>query len=143
MVEGQGYGYNTMTAIIARGVTEMQLFARIHGADKQTFYGLSGMGDIMLTCFGHLSRNRQFGVRLGKGEDMDDIIKSSKGVVEGLPTLKLVHQKASEAQIDMPITSILYRFVYREVGVEEAKKQLMSLSQAEEFPPTFEDLTSL
>lgn len=65
IIEGAGYGSNTTTAFLARGVREMQLYARHFGADKRTFYGLAGIGDLMLTSFGKLSRNRQLGVRIG------------------------------------------------------------------------------
>lgn len=65
IIEGAGYGYNSTTAFLARGSGEIQRYARVFGADKHTFYGLAGMGDLMLTSFGSLSRNRTFGVRIG------------------------------------------------------------------------------
>lgn len=103
IVEGYGYGYNSKTAIISRGTKEMQTFALFYGAKPQTLFGLAGIGDLMLTAFGELSRNRTFGFKLAKGESLDKIVKESKGVIEGLPTLQVIYEYARDNKLDMPI----------------------------------------
>lgn len=90
-VDGMGYGHNTMAAFVTRGIKEVQLLSLHFGADPLSLFGLSGAGDIMLSCFGGLSRNRITGSRLAKGEKLDDII-AEIGTVEGIPTLKVMHK---------------------------------------------------
>ena len=95
-VEGIGYGYNTMAAFVTRGIKEVQLLSSFFGADHLSLFGLSGAGDIMLSCFGGLSRNRICGFRLAKGEKLEDLI-AEIGTVEGIPTLKVMHQVVMES----------------------------------------------
>ncbi|CAD8170464.1 unnamed protein product [Paramecium pentaurelia] len=140
VLDGAGFGINTQTAYVTRSVGEMQRFARIYGASKHTFYGLAGFGDLMLTSFGSLSRNRAFGIKVGKGEKVEDILKESKGVVEGWPTLELVYKQAQENNIEMPMTLILHDFIKRKYSKEQSIQMLMNRAFQDEFEPTFEDL---
>lgn len=88
-IDGLGFGYNTMSAFVTRGIKEVQMLCLVFGADPLTLFGLSGAGDIMLSCFGSLSRNRTTGFRLAKGEKLEDILEDL-GTVEGIPTLKVI-----------------------------------------------------
>ena len=96
-VDGMGYGYNSMAAFVTRGIKEVQLLCDQFGANPLSLFGLSGAGDIMLSCFGKLSRNRTTGVRLAKGEKLEDIVKDI-GTVEGIPTLKVMNQYIEESE---------------------------------------------
>lgn len=88
-LDGLGYGFNTMAAFVTRGIKEVQLLSEFFHADPLSLFGLSGAGDIMLSCFGGLSRNRTTGYRLAKGEKLDDVI-ADIGTVEGIPTLQVM-----------------------------------------------------
>ena len=87
-------------------------FLEKYGAKDETFFGLAGIGDLILTSFGSLSRNRTCGVRIGKGESLQNIIASSAGVVEGIPTLDVVCKYAKEHNIYMPITFTIYDLIH-------------------------------
>jgi len=132
MIEGIGYGINSISAFISRGSKEVQTFALIYKANPHTFFGLAGIGDLMLTSFGKLSRNRSFGSRIGKGEKVDDILKSS-GVVEGLPTLNVVMEYATKHKIDLPIISTIYDMVHGKIVHEDALVRLMLRELEPEF----------
>lgn len=140
IIEGAGFGYNSQTAFITRSVGEMQRYSRAFGANKHTFYGLAGIGDLMLTSFGSLSRNRQFGIKIGQGISVEEIIKQSNGVVEGLPTMELVYRRAKEESLELPTTTVLYDFIRGKLSKDECLRQLMNRALTEEFEPTFEDL---
>ena len=103
IVEGGGFGLNTRTALLARGTKEMQSFSIMMGAKPETLFGLTGIGDLMLTAFGKLSRNRTFGFRLASGEKKEDILASQKGTVEGYATINVVLDIAKEHGIELPI----------------------------------------
>eukprot|EP01016_Furgasonia_blochmanni_P014624 TRINITY_DN1771_c0_g1_i1.p1 TRINITY_DN1771_c0_g1~~TRINITY_DN1771_c0_g1_i1.p1 ORF type:complete len:373 (+),score=48.07 TRINITY_DN1771_c0_g1_i1:950-2068(+) len=133
IVEGAGFGYNSMAALITRGTREMQRFALKYGAQPGTMSGLSGIGDVMLTAFGKLSRNMTVGTRLGKGEKLDDILKSSKGVVEGIPTLKAVYDYAAAQNMDLPIITAIHSIVYDGTSINDAIYGLMSRMPEPEF----------
>eukprot|EP01016_Furgasonia_blochmanni_P014629 TRINITY_DN1771_c0_g1_i9.p1 TRINITY_DN1771_c0_g1~~TRINITY_DN1771_c0_g1_i9.p1 ORF type:complete len:150 (-),score=15.99 TRINITY_DN1771_c0_g1_i9:236-640(-) len=93
----------------------------------------SGIGDVMLTAFGKLSRNMTVGTRLGKGEKLDDILKSSKGVVEGIPTLKAVYDYAAAQNMDLPIITAIHSIVYDGTSINDAIYGLMSRMPEPEF----------
>ena len=109
------------------------------GAQKHTLYGLAGIGDVILTSLGGLSRNKQCGIRLGKGEKIQDILNSSKGVVEGIPTLYIVGEQVKKKNLNLPIVLAIHDFVKGSITIEEAFKRLMERSLEME-EPTFEDL---
>ncbi len=125
VLEGLGFGYNTMAALLTRGLAEMSRLGSAMGADPRTFSGLAGMGDLVLTCTGGLSRNRTLGVRLGKGEKLDDILKSAKTVAEGVKTAKAARELARKNKIEMPIVEEMYKILYEGKDPRQATKDLM------------------
>ena len=131
--DGLGFGYNTRAALITRGLYEMTRLGIAMGADGRTFAGLSGMGDLVLTCTGDLSRNRTVGIRLGRGEKIDEIKKSMKAVAEGVATALSVHRLAEKHGVDMPIASEVYRVIYEGKDPKEVVEGLMSRSLKPEF----------
>jgi glycerol-3-phosphate dehydrogenase (NAD(P)+) len=112
IIEGLDLGYNTLAAYITRALAEIKRLGGALGAREATFMGLSGMGDLVLTCTGPLSRNRQFGVELAKGKKAEDVIRSQKTVVEGFYTIGAAYRFSQKLHIEMPITEELYRVVY-------------------------------
>lgn len=126
VLEGLGFGYNTMAALLTRGLVEMSRLGSAMGADPRTFSGLAGMGDLVLTCTGGLSRNRTLGVRLGKGEKLDDILKGAKTVAEGVKTAKAARELARKNGIEMPIVEEMYKILYEGKDSRQATKDLMS-----------------
>lgn len=125
VLEGLGFGYNTMAALLTRGLAEMARLGTALGGDPRTFSGLAGMGDLVLTCTGGLSRNRTLGVRLGKGEKLDDILKSAKTVAEGVKTAKAARELARKNGIEMPIVEEVYSLLYEGKDPRQATKDLM------------------
>jgi glycerol-3-phosphate dehydrogenase (NAD(P)+) len=112
IIDGLGLGHNTLAAYITRALAEIKRLGSACGARETTFMGLSGMGDLVLTCTGPLSRNRQFGVELAKGRSPKEVIGSQKTVVEGFYTIGAAYRFSTELGIEMPITEELYRVVY-------------------------------
>jgi len=125
VLEGLGFGYNTMAALLTRGLAEMARLGTSMGANPVTFSGLAGMGDLVLTCTGGLSRNRTLGTRLGKGEKLDDILKSAKTVAEGVKTAKAARELARKNGIEMPIVEEMYLILYEGKDPRQAAKDLM------------------
>ncbi len=123
---GLGFGPNTIAAIITRGLREIVRLGVILGADPLTFSGLSGMGDLVLTCTGSESRNRTVGVRLGRGEPLEAILDSMKMVAEGVPTTRSVSDLARLHGADMPITSVVERILFQGLGPAQALDELLS-----------------
>jgi glycerol-3-phosphate dehydrogenase (NAD(P)+) len=126
VLEGMGYGYNTMAALLTRGLAEMARLGMAMGGNLQTFSGLAGMGDLVLTCTGGLSRNRTLGTRLGKGEKLDDILKSTKTVAEGVKTAKAARALANKFGVDMPVVEEVYLLLYENKDPKQAVKDLMN-----------------
>lgn len=133
IMEGLGYNHNTRAALITRGIVEMLRFGAAFNARPETFYGPSGMGDLILTTTGELSRNKSFGVELAKGRSAEEIIRTSKSVVEGYKTTKAAHLLAQKMHIRSRIFSGLYEVLYNGV---DPKKVIQSVMMA---PPKFED----
>lgn len=133
IMEGLGYNHNTRAALITRGIVEMLRFGVVFGAKAETFYGPSGMGDLILTTTGELSRNKSFGIEIAKGRKAQDIIKSSKSVVEGYKTTKAAFFLSQEKNIRARIFSGLYHVLYEGADPKEVTQMLMLL------PPKFED----
>jgi len=133
IMEGLGYNHNTRAALITRGIVEMLRFGSHFGARPETFYGPSGMGDLILTTTGELSRNKAFGIEIAKGRKAEDIIRSSKSVVEGYKTAKAAHFLAESKNINARVFSGLYRVLYEGHDPKEVVQALMML------PPKFED----
>ncbi len=132
VLEGMGYGYNTMAALLTRGLAEMARLGVAMGGSIQTFSGLAGMGDLVLTCTGGLSRNRTLGERLGKGEKLEDIMKGAKTVAEGVRTAKAARDLARKYKVDMPIVDEVYLLLYEGKDPKRAVKDLMKRELKEE-----------
>jgi glycerol-3-phosphate dehydrogenase (NAD(P)+) len=126
VLEGMGYGYNTMAALLTRGLAEMARLGVAMGGKPATFSGLSGMGDLVLTCTGGLSRNRTLGTRLGKGEKLEDIMQGSKTIAEGVKTAKAARELAQKFKIDMPIVDEVYQLLYTGKDPKQALSDLMT-----------------
>lgn len=133
IMEGLGYNHNTRAALITRGIVEMLRFGRVFGAKPETFYGPSGMGDLILTTTGELSRNKSFGIEISKGRKAEEIIRTSKSVVEGYKTTKAAYLLARRENIRARIFSGLYEVLYNDHDAKEVIQMLMML------PPKFED----
>lgn len=126
--DGLGFGHNTRAALITRGLAEISRLGVALGADPRTFAGLSGMGDLVLTCTGALSRNRTVGVQLGEGKKLEDIIRSTKMVAEGVKTTKAAYELAAEHNVEMPIVDQVYQLLYRDKDPRQAVTDLMGRS---------------
>jgi glycerol-3-phosphate dehydrogenase (NAD(P)+) len=126
VLEGMGYGYNTMAALLTRGLAEMARLGTAMGGNLQTFSGLAGMGDLVLTCTGGLSRNRTLGTRLGKGEKLADIMSGMKTVAEGVKTAKAARSLAKKYNVPMPIVEEVYQLLYENKDPGLAVRDLMS-----------------
>lgn len=131
--DGLGLGHNTRAALITRGLSEMTRLGVSMGADERTFAGLSGMGDLVLTCAGDLSRNRTVGMRLGQGEKLRSILDSMTAVAEGVATSLSVFNLAKKQDVVMPIATEVYKVLYEDKNPGEAVKDLMGRQLKEEF----------
>jgi len=131
---GLGYGHNTLAALITRGLAEITRLGVAAGADQATFYGLAGVGDLVLTCTGSLSRNRTVGYRMGKGEALDDILSEMSAVAEGVKAAEAVRELARRYDVEMPIMEQMYAIVHEGRSPSEALRVLMSREpKAEEW----------
>ncbi len=126
IIEGLGYNHNTRAAMITRGIVEMLRFGKVFNARPETFYGLSGMGDLILTTTGGLSRNKQFGLEIAKGRNPEEIINSQRTVVEGYKTTKATHLLCEKYEIRARIFNGLYEVLYNEVDAKEVINMLMN-----------------
>ena len=124
--DGLGFGHNTRAALITRGLAEITRLATQLGADRQTLYGLSGLGDLVLTCTGDLSRNRTVGLRLGRGERLVDIVASMKEVPEGVRNTRSVRDLARSVEVEMPITEQMYLLLYEDKPPRQVVVDLMT-----------------
>lgn len=122
---GLDLGYNAQAALITRGLAEITRLAVAKGANPLTFLGLAGMGDLVLTCTGDLSRNRTFGKRLGQGEAPADILSSQASVVEGYYTTSAAHRLARQLKVDMPITEQVHAVLYEGKSLQSALLDLL------------------
>jgi glycerol-3-phosphate dehydrogenase (NAD(P)+) len=123
--DGLGLGYNARAALITRGLAEISRLGVKLGARAETFSGLSGLGDLVLTCTGELSRNRTVGLAIGKGQALEDIVGSMKMVAEGVRTTKGVRELSKHHGVEMPITGEVYRVLYEKRSPKEAVMELM------------------
>jgi glycerol-3-phosphate dehydrogenase (NAD(P)+) len=112
IIEGLKLGTNTQAAFVSRSLAEIKRLGKAMGARETTFMGLSGIGDLILTCYGGLSRNRSFGIELSKGRKAEKIIQGQRQVVEGYYTINASYTLSKKLKVDMPITEELYRIVF-------------------------------
>lgn len=125
MLAGLGYGDNTRAALITRGLAEMIRFGTMMGGKKETFMGLTGMGDLIVTCTSKHSRNFQAGYQIGKEGNAKHFLDTNTKTVEGIRTAKIVHEIAQEKGIDMPIVSEIYKVIYEDKDPVQSAKDLM------------------
>ncbi len=124
--DGLGYGDNTKAGLVTRALAEMRRLGVACGAQAETFAGLSGLGDLMLTCFSRQSRNRDLGERLGRGETMTAIQNSHPKLAEGYPTARSAHRLAREKNVPTPIIDEVYKLLYDGKGPKQAVRDLIS-----------------
>jgi len=126
IVEGRGLGYNAAAALITRGFAEMARLGQAMGAQLETMTGLSGLGDIVLTCHGPLSRNRSLGLALGKGVSLSGYLSGRRQVVEGEATAPAVLARARHLGIEMPICAAVDAILHCEASLDEAIRALLA-----------------
>ncbi|MBF0541193.1 MAG: NAD(P)-dependent glycerol-3-phosphate dehydrogenase [Nitrospirae bacterium] len=131
--DGLGLGLNARAALITRGLEEMGRLGAKLGANPRTFSGLSGLGDLILTCTANMSRNYTVGFRLGKGEKIKDITNSMKSVAEGVETSQSVFELSKKLYVEMPIVEKVYNVIYNNLNPAKAVRDLMSRNLKSEF----------
>jgi glycerol-3-phosphate dehydrogenase (NAD(P)+) len=130
--DGLGFGHNARAALITRGLVEIARVGAAMGAQAETFAGLAGMGDLVLTCTGDLSRNRTVGMELGRGRRLGEILGGMRMVAEGVKTTLSAFQLAQKLGVAMPITEQMYRILYEDKPPRQAVSELMMRQQRAE-----------
>ena len=136
--DGFSLGLNARAAMLARALAEMNRMAVAMGANPMTLMGLSGMGDLILTATGDLSRNRKVGLRLGAGESLQDIMAGSREVAEGIRNAKSVYHMAARYQVDMPMAQEVYRVLYEGKHPRHGMVDLLTRKLKNELDPCFQ-----
>ncbi|HCJ66701.1 MAG TPA: glycerol-3-phosphate dehydrogenase [Elusimicrobia bacterium] len=131
--DGLGLGDNTKSALVTRSLAEMIRLGRKLGAEVSTFYGLAGIGDLMVTCFSHWSRNRNFGEKIGQGKTVQQALKEIKMTVEGMETTKATYFLARKMKIELPIVNEVYSLIYKNKKPQEAMTNLLMRKPRSEF----------
>ncbi|MDQ2918789.1 MAG: NAD(P)-dependent glycerol-3-phosphate dehydrogenase, partial [Verrucomicrobiota bacterium] len=130
--DGFGLGDNSKAALVTRGLAELLRLGTAMGGQARTFYGLSGAGDLIATCFSQLSRNRRVGEKLGQGHSLDQIVASTKTVAEGVPTTKSAFECARRLGIETPIIDQIFNILYQNKKPAEALEELLARDQKSE-----------
>lgn len=123
--DGLGCGDNAKAALLTRGLVEMARFGVAHGAQRETFHGLAGMGDLITTCMSRHGRNRAVGERLARGETLDGILRSTEMVAEGVYTARSVYEQSRLQSIELPIVTEVFRVLYEDKSPRLAVEELM------------------
>ena len=131
--DGMGFGHNARAGLITRGLGEITRMAVKKGGNPLTMQGLAGMGDLVLTCTGDLSRNRTVGLRLGRGETIDDIVGSMTAVAEGVLTSRSAWRLAQTLRVEVPIIEHVYRVVHEAMPPPQALERLMARELSDEL----------
>jgi glycerol-3-phosphate dehydrogenase (NAD(P)+) len=134
-VDGLGFGHNTRAALITRGLAEVARLAMARGGSALTVAGLAGMGDLVLTCTGELSRNRTVGYEMGRGRSLGEVLAGLGHVAEGVRTAKSAHDLSKKLGVPMPITSEVHAVLFEEKPVAQAVHDLMARELGYEFDP--------
>jgi len=124
--DGLGFGDNSKAALVTRALVELVRLGEVLGGRRETFYGLSGMGDLMVTCFSRLSRNRGLGERLGRGESLEEITAGMTGIAEGVPTTRSAFECARRAEVSTPIIDQVHAMLFEGKPPRTALVELMS-----------------
>ncbi|WP_153732209.1 NAD(P)H-dependent glycerol-3-phosphate dehydrogenase [Sporosarcina obsidiansis] len=138
--DGLGYGDNAKAALITRGLAEITRLGVQMGAEQETFSGLTGLGDLVVTCTSVHSRNWKAGNRLGKGQSLDKVTREMGMVIEGVRTTKAAYQLAEHFETTMPLTEALYSILFQEIPPKQAVDQLMSRGKKQEIDMFFGDI---
>ncbi|MFC1858104.1 NAD(P)H-dependent glycerol-3-phosphate dehydrogenase [Thermodesulfobacteriota bacterium] len=133
IIDGLDLGLNTRAALITRGLTEIRRLGRKLGANPQTFAGLAGVGDLILTCTGNLSRNHTVGNKIGRGQKLSEILDDMRMVAEGVKTAKSVYNLSRKLDVEMPISHQIYFILYEDLSPKEALRNLMTRDLKNEF----------
>lgn len=133
IADGMGFGHNARAALITRGIAEMTRLGTRLGGRAETLGGLSGAGDLILTCTGDLSRNRQVGMLLAQQRELPDILRQLGHVAEGVYTVREIHRLAQQLEVDMPICEAVYRVLYEHLPAASAVETLLNRSPHAEF----------
>ena len=126
IIDGLSFGLNTRAALITRGLAEIRRLGLKLGANPNTFAGLAGIGDLILTCTGDLSRNHTVGKKIGEGKKLNEILSEMRMVAEGVKTAKSIYNLSEKIGVEMPICQEIYHILYNDVSPEEAARKLMS-----------------
>ena len=137
VADGMQLGLNARAGLITRGLNEMQRLNAALGGRPETLMGLAGIGDLVLTCTGDLSRNRRLGLALGRGQNVADAVREIGQVVESIQTANEVMRLANRHGLDLPISAQVQRVVHGEITPEEGLRWLMAREQKSEFPHAF------
>ncbi|MCX7877995.1 MAG: NAD(P)H-dependent glycerol-3-phosphate dehydrogenase [Ignavibacteria bacterium] len=132
IADGAGFGDNTKAAIMTRGIREITRLGVKMGAEEKTFMGLSGIGDLIVTCMSRLSRNRYVGEEIGKGRKLKQILSEMKMVAEGVATAKSVHQLSKDLKVEVPIIEQVYKMLFENKNPHAATEELMTRDLKEE-----------
>lgn len=133
--DGAGFGDNTKAMIMTRGIAEMSRFGVLLGGKAETFAGLSGIGDLIVTCVSQHSRNRRAGLLIGAGKSPEQAIKEVGAVVEGYYAVQSVHELQRTVPAELPITDAIYRLLFEGAGLDEVVKSLLSREKRCELEP--------
>ncbi len=131
--DGLGLGHDARAALITRGLAEMARLGAALGADERTFSGLSGLGDLVLTCTGPLSRNYSVGVKLGQGAKLKEILASTRSIAEGVATSMSAFELSKKYGVEMPIVEQVYKVIHKDKNPADAVRKLMNRALKSEF----------
>ncbi|MGB1126673.1 MAG: NAD(P)H-dependent glycerol-3-phosphate dehydrogenase, partial [Phycisphaeraceae bacterium] len=126
ILDGLQAGNNAKSALLSRGLAEITRLGTAMGANTQTFFGLTGVGDLATTCFSPTGRNRTCGEMLGRGKKLEAVLEEIPGIVEGVPTAKAVMRLATKYRVEMPICEQIYKVLFENLDPLEAISKLMS-----------------
>lgn len=132
IIDGVGYGDNTKAALMTRGIKEIARLGEAMGAHPETFYGLSGIGDLIVTCTSMHSRNRRAGIMLGEGMKLDEVLEKVHMVVEGVQSCTAAYELSKKYNVEMPIVEKAYEVLYKNKSPKEATDELMGRDKKEE-----------
>jgi len=130
---GIGLGDNSFAALATRGLVEIERLGTVLGANGKTFYGLTGLGDLIVTCGSTHSRNRRAGILIGQGKSLEETLKEVKMVVEGITATEVAYEVAKELNVDMPITNAIYSVLHGGCSANEVVMELMMRNKTHEI----------
>ncbi|MPW26014.1 NAD(P)H-dependent glycerol-3-phosphate dehydrogenase [Alkalibaculum sp. M08DMB] len=139
MSDGLGYGDNSKAALMTRGIVEISRLGKVLGAKSETFAGLTGIGDLIVTCTSVHSRNRRAGILLGQGMDLENVLNDIGMVIEGIKATKIAYEISNLYNCDMPITSAIYKVLYENANVKDVVHRMMNRKNKHEI----EEINSL